>query len=314
MAVVATMLAGLSSSEMNRAQYARSLGAQQQSKAGDQWSFFQAKRLRGALQRNAMDLLQNTTEVRALDAGALRLSVQQLPHQSGSPEVQAEAAQLKRELTTLLDSTTGQQTLVLLTKGAVPPVPPAPVVNPKLKAAIDGIENLSTDAEMAALLAPVDDAMVLDALRNARDQAQAFDVATKPFNQAIDQLDALLSRDLACLEHLGGAGAGLATVRALNRDFAAARLRYASQRYEIEGRLNQAIANFYELQVRKSNISAERHHRRSQRFFFGMLGAQLGVIIATFAMAARQRNLLWSLAAGAGVLAVAFAVYVYLYM
>ena len=46
--VIATMLAGLASSEMTRAQYDRSLAAQRQSKAGDQWSFFQAKRLRGA--------------------------------------------------------------------------------------------------------------------------------------------------------------------------------------------------------------------------------------------------------------------------
>jgi hypothetical protein len=64
--------------------------------------------------------------------------------------------------------------------------------------------------------------------------------------------------------------------------------------------------------VRKSNISAERHHKRSQRFFFGMLGAQLAVIMSTFAMAARKKNLLWSLAAIAGLLAVVFAVYVYL--
>src|SRR5512139_2344047 len=71
MAVVATMLAGLASSEMTRAQYARALAAQQQSKAGDQWSFFQAKRLRGALQNNAVDLLRNTTEVRPLTAATL---------------------------------------------------------------------------------------------------------------------------------------------------------------------------------------------------------------------------------------------------
>jgi hypothetical protein len=70
----------------------------------------------------------------------------------------------------------------------------------------------------------------------------------------------------------------------------------------------------YELQVRKSNIAAERHHARSERFFFGMLAAQAGVIISTFAMATKKRNLLWSLAAGAGLLAIAFAVYVYLYV
>jgi hypothetical protein len=89
-------------------------------------------------------------------------------------------------------------------------------------------------------------------------------------------------------------------------------LRHAARRYDAEARLNQAIANLYELQVRKSNVSAERHHLRSQRFFYGMLGAQMAVIIATLAMAARQRNLLWSLAAAAGLGALAFALYVFL--
>ena len=109
-------------------------------------------------------------------------------------------------------------------------------------------------------------------------------------------------------------GAGVDPFIALKRDFTAARLQYGGLRYEIEAALNQTIANLYELQVRKSNISAVRHHRRSQRFFFGMLGAQTGVIISTLAMAAKNRNLLWSIAAAAGLLAVAFALYVFLYV
>src|SRR5258705_13229734 len=76
MAVVSTMLAGLSSSEMTRAQYDRSLAAQQQSKAGDQWSFFQAKRLRGAFQQNTAELLQSLSEVHPLDPAALRAAVE----------------------------------------------------------------------------------------------------------------------------------------------------------------------------------------------------------------------------------------------
>jgi hypothetical protein len=38
------------------------------------------------------------------------------------------------------------------------------------------------------------------------------------------------------------------------------------------------------------------------------------VIISTLAMAAKNRNLLWSIAAAAGLIAVAFAVYVFLYV
>src|SRR3954453_23812006 len=83
MAVVATMLAGLASSEMTRAQYDRAFGAQQQSKAGDQWSFFQAKRLRGVIQRNTFDLLQNIGETRPLTSSLLLGFTGQLSSNSG---------------------------------------------------------------------------------------------------------------------------------------------------------------------------------------------------------------------------------------
>src|SRR5438552_12292385 len=53
--VVATGLAGLSTSEMTLAQYHRSVAAQNQSKASDQWGFFQAKRLRGTGMEEAFD-------------------------------------------------------------------------------------------------------------------------------------------------------------------------------------------------------------------------------------------------------------------
>ena len=83
------------------------------------------------------------------------------------------------------------------------------------------------------------------------------------------------------------------------------RLRYTSTRYDTEARLNQAIASIYELQVRQNNYSAEKHHRRSAKFFYGMLATQMAVIISTFAIAARQQNFLWSIAAAAGTAAVA---------
>jgi hypothetical protein len=307
MAVVATLLAGLASSEMTRAQYDRALAAQQQSKAGDQWSFFQAKRLRGALQQNALDLLQSTVELHPLSAGALKEAAEQLPAQSE----QAEAAKVRTEMLAVLDSPAGQQALTYLQRGEAPPAGAAPVVDPNVKAALDAVENLTPDAEMVPLLARVSIPTLDGSLLAARDRAQDYDATTKPVNQTIDQLESLLARQAAIAQ---GKPASPGSGASIARDFTAARLRYAGQRYEVEARLNQSIATFYELQVRKSNISAERHHNRSQRFFFGMLAAQLGVIVSTLAMAARQRNLLWSIAAAAGLLAIAFAVYVYLYV
>jgi Domain of unknown function (DUF4337) len=296
MAVVATMLAGLASSEMTKAQYSRSYGAQLQSKAGDQWSFFQAKRMRSAIQQNTSELLQSVLEVRPMDAATF---VQQV--EAG---VNAEVSQ---KIGALAQSQIGQKAIGLLAKGEVPSYAKPAEMDPAIKAAMEGIENSVPDEEMSALLAKVDGKALNNAMKNAQEETKLFDAATKPVNQAVDQLNSLLEQGAALARQAGN------TVGAL-RSFTSARLRYTANRYEVEARLNQTIANLYEIQVRKANVDAEHHQKRSQRFFFGMLAAQAGVIISTFAMAARNRNLLWSLAAGAGLVAVAFAIYVYLYI
>jgi hypothetical protein len=126
----------------------------------------------------------------------------------------------------------------------------------------------------------------------------AFDNATKSINKASDKLDETL----------------MAGDKNAFRSFSAARLRYTSARYDAESKLNMAVASVFELQVRQNNYSAEKHHRRSAKFFYGMLAAQMAVIISTFAIAARQRSFLWSIAAAAGVAAVSFSLYVYLYV
>ena len=290
MTVIATMLAGLASSEMTRAQYDRSLAAQQQSKAGDQWSFFQAKKLRSALQRNTLDMVESTTEVHPLDGVALTALLTETPAKA------------------VLESAAGRQALGALQTGELPKLGASPAIDSKVKTALDALHASRPDSDVLALLVPVQEKTLALSLQQAQDYALSFDAATAPFNQTIDVLEKQLARTKS-LQPVPDA-----SVTALSRDFTAARLRYNSLRYDTEARLNQAVANIYELQVRKSNVSAERHHNRSQRFFFGMLAAQMGVIIATFAMAAKQRNLLWSLAAGAGVIAIAFAIYVYLYV
>ena len=270
MTVVATLLAGLASSEMTRAQYNRSLAAQQQSKAGDQWGFFQAKRLRGTMQLSTLDLLKGTVSVRPLDeAGLKRL---------GELDAAISAALLKGEL---------------------PPVPSVTVSDAPLKNALEAVERMKPEGEVTALLGSVKAATVDEAIQAARDRAAAFDAATSPISRGVDRLEKAI------------AASGPAE---LVRDVTAARIRYTAARYETEGRLNQAVANLYELQVRMSNTAAERHHRRSERFFLGILAAQAAVITATFALAARQRSILWGLAAAVGVVAIAFAVYVYLWM
>lgn len=250
MTVIATLLAGLATSEMTRAQYDRALGAQLQSKAGDQWGYFQAKKLRSALQRNSLDLLRATTEVRPLENPALE----------NIPSVKA------------------------------------PVLDTNVQIALAALKADKPETEIALDLKSVNDQTLAAALEAARDQVRDFDLVLAPANQTIAQLEKSLP--------VGDKSA--------RRDLTAAEMRFSSARYDAEAALNQNIGYLLELQVRKANLSAERHHRRSQEFFFGMLAAQAGVIVSTFAMAARQRNLLWTLAAFAGIVAVAFAIYVYL--
>ncbi len=265
MTVVATLLAGLASSEMTRAQYERAYGAQLQSKAGDQWGYFQAKKLRGAMQRTSMDQLRATADIRPLDGSRL----------SGDA---------------------GAPVLAALVSGKVSAVPGGPQADPAIVASITAVEGNRPEPEIADLLDHVTDASLAGALAKARDDVAAFDAAIKPVGDGIDRIEETVAPD----------------DKALHRDVAFARIRYNANRYDLEARMNQSVANILELQVRKANIAAEHHHRRSGKFFLGMLGAQAAVIVSTLAVAARKRNFMWTIAAVVGVAAVAFAVYVYI--
>ena len=273
--VIATLLAGLASSEMTRAQYERSLAAQQQSKAGDQWNYFQGKKLRGALQRMTADVLENTAEVRPLTVAALRRGLE------GSPAAAT------------LSTPAGEAAMTALGGGALPAWPAAPAPDPALQTALQASASGRPEAELAVQLIPVTDAALEQALQAAATEAQAFDAAFKPVFQTVDTFEKAM------------------TEPALKRDLVAARLQLQARRYDDEAAINQAIGSLRDLQVRKSNLAAERFHRRSGRFFFGMLAAQLGVILSTQAQAAQRRCRLWGVAAGAGAVAITFAAYVY---
>lgn len=250
MTVIATLLAGLASSEMTRAQYDRAYAAQLQSKAGDQWGYFQAKKMRAALQRNSLELLEATTDVHPVENPALE---------------------------------------------KIPSVA-APALEPGLQTALAAIQADKPEAEIVEAVKVVGNPALADALQAARGQVGQLDAALAPANQVLAQLEKALP----------------AGDKSAERNLTASKMQFAGLRYDAEAALNQNIGYLLELQVRKANLSAERHHNRSQKFFFGMLAAQAAIIVSTFAMAARQRNFLWTLAAAAGLAAVIFAIYVYL--
>src|SRR6185369_16204727 len=145
MTIVATLLAGLASSEMTRAQYDRSLAAQQQSKAGDQWSYFQAKRLRGGMQRSTLDILQATSPVRPFNLSQFKQAAADLSVPADRPD----GARSKAELQALLNSSLGQQTLALLESAELPEPPAGPVMDKQVETALKAIETTQPESEVA---------------------------------------------------------------------------------------------------------------------------------------------------------------------
>ncbi len=300
MTVIATVLAGLASSEMTRAQYDRSLAAELQSKASDQWNLFQAKKLESVVQGDVLDLMESAQNLQPVDAAALDRAAG-----SGS-----ELARLRA----LRSDPAAPQTLDLFQQGVLPAPAPGGAFPARIAAAVAAVQGGRDEAEVDRLLADISSADIAEAMRAANARSQAFDAVLAPVNQAIAGAEAPVKDLLRRLRADPGADTGLVQrTAALSGDFAAQRLRYTSLRYLAEARLNQDIANLFELQLRKANIGADRHHARSQYFFLGMLAAQMAVVVATFSLAARKRNVLWGIAASAGLGAAIFAGYIYLF-
>src|ERR1700687_5695961 len=146
--VLATILAGLSNSEMTQAQYHRSLAAQYQSKAGDQWWVFQAKRIRGSALENAADHLPPTAPVdpARLKAWAHRVTValEQAAKNGHEPDAVAkrittEAKESESALSQELDKPEVAGVFVYLTTTNQPEVEEHAIEDQALKDAVNAI-------------------------------------------------------------------------------------------------------------------------------------------------------------------------------
>lgn len=186
--ILGTVLAGLSSSEMTLAQYYRTLAAQSQSKAANQWNFFQVKRIRGTSLEVFLDLLPVQARAAKLDAPSLlaaadthlrqaRLSqgaaarLQQasdaakgeLPAKSGPATLQAAArvAQLAND-----QLQAAEKAHALLAQRAR---------TPEVQAAFQAITHREMPA--GATVAPIENAVIareIGAMSNGQDEAQVL--------------------------------------------------------------------------------------------------------------------------------------------
>jgi hypothetical protein len=374
--VVATVLAGLSSSEMIQAQYHRALAAQNQSKASDQWTFFQFKRTRGMVAKQTTDFLRalghrgkvSVEEWRAASEGLvqacsrLERDAGDLVKRSGgvlsslvsrADQLQKSAGNLKAEAVSLRETIQGrlvqeqaQQTLAFLNTTGLPPVTTTPLNDAQINTALKAIAARQTEEETTPVIAPIPEETLLQAINQLEGNVLAVERANKPYSDTLTKLDELMQRqvDLAddcyravhqvslafqSVETKDEAGAAelchqvqtleqrtaqeRKQLQALSNEFKAGQFGYTERRYGEEAQHNQNAAQLYEVQIRLSSFHSEKHRTRSKHFFYGMLVAQGGVTIASFSLAMRRKNLMWSLATIVGVCAVVFSAWVYLY-
>jgi hypothetical protein len=344
MTVVATILASLSNGEMTAAQYHRAMAAQFQSKAADQWGFFQAKRLREASNQNTLELLEGLVGPGAFDARSFpsltqeaqqRLATMTQNVSADAPKdvlarADGESRALAEQWKQALADPAVADAVRYLAGADLPSVAEKKVEVPAISDVLKAIEAGKSEAATVPLILAVKRDDLDQAETAASANADAFDAATKPIIASIDRIGFLvtaqttmlrrLQRDVtadvspdvaANVQLLREAGSLRQSADDLMSGFSAARLRFDARRYHQESAYNLSVAQLYEVEVRRSGGESDHNRDRSKNFFYGMLVAQMAVTIATFSLAVQQRSLLWGLASGAGLIAVGLGVYVY---
>jgi hypothetical protein len=326
--ILATIFSGLSSSELNKAMYYRSLATEHQSKVGDQWSFFQSRRIRGGQIELAIVSAKLSHDPVALKFKQLPAEIDQLLVQveksSGDSEskvkVAAAAAVVKLErdkLVKLMKDAKAAADLEYLDQRKLPSAQQDSYESSdhkdNLAAIIDAIDHRKFDDELASRVGR----LPRDELKRATTIAEQNEA---DFNEVGGAPTATYKRIQSILEDIrralqplrdGESKAPRAADRIL-ASFSIASLDYDARRYRKEGDLNRKVAQHYEVWVRSTGIESDRHRERSYKFFFSMLIAQLGVVVASLALAKTQQSSLWLFAACAGLAAIAFSTYVFL--
>ncbi len=225
MTVLATILAGLSSSEMTRAQYNRALAAQFQSKAGDQWGFFQAKRTRSTIIEQDLDLYSGRPvriepeQLRSALQGvaaALQTAAQQAPrlrqalaktqekgsadkslHEAASravariPDMAREAQQVLAATAPLFTQDQVSRALAFLGTEHLPhePSQDRSVSDPAVAAALQAVRERKPEDDLAPLIRNVSTTQLQEAVTVAEDNSKAFENGNQWVDASLRKVD-----------------------------------------------------------------------------------------------------------------------------
>jgi hypothetical protein len=172
--------------------------------------------------------------------------------------------------------------------GNGPPPVALPAPDNRIRAVSDGIRDHRPEPELLAAAGPIPFPVIDAAIRDAELTAEKTDREWEPVLVAAD-----------------GVANGTPAAQA-------ARFELEARRYGIEAKLNQGISQLYEVRVRRTTAESDRHKKRSENFFYAMLVAQVGATGSALALARQRQSALWTVAGLAGLVSVAFGVYVYL--
>lgn len=309
--VLATVLAGLSSSEMTLSMYYRSLAAQEQSKAGSQWAFFQAKRIRGTTLEVGVESVRATADTPPFDATAIKSSVARIEAAIRESDVATaeRIAASRRKLDALLND----DSMRYLSSAELPAIIPQHVEDPALAAVVKAVRSRQTEAQTSERVSKVSATTLAQALEAAEANADAFDKATAPTVALLKQLDGTVAEVRSAVRSIRPTpNEAAAATRELTAALWAARQDFTARRYAREAAYNQESAEWYEVSARYRGVESDRHRTRSRNFFYAMLSAQAGVTVASLALARSRNSPFWAIAGVAGLMAVAFGAYVYL--
>lgn len=327
--VLATIFAGVSSSEMTQSMFYRALAAQEQSKSGDEWAFFQTKRIRGTSLEMSSQLLDSFTHPYSFNSDYFHATTAQmisaLDKTPGSSSATARSTieSAQKQYDSLLANKSNSSSLQLLTTEKIPEVPneelPDKTVREQIKSLVKDIEERKTESATANDVRRLKAADIDEATSIAEHNAATFDKACEPVNETTEKIKQIMLnlgeavrpfRQLTC-SSAAGQPPVVQLYNELNDSFKLCAMHFEGLRYKQESSYNRRIAELFEVHVRRSGVESDRHRDRSRNFFYSMLVAQAGVTIASLALSKQRKSSLWMLAAVAGVSAIAFFSYVY---
>jgi len=241
-----------------------------------------------------------------------------------------------------------QTAFVFLSGNKLPEVEDVKSQQEHIDQAVQAISDRLGENELMPILRQIKELDLGRAIETAEGNARRFESAGKSVGKMLDEIDKLIQDQtvragdfhqavadyrLALTEARSGLAEKLssdlhspdasleksdaavqAAAEELDNLFKAGRYSYTARRQKRESDYHLKTAGLYEVQVHLNSLTSDRHRTRSKLFFFGMLAAQAGVTIASLSLAVRQRNVLWALAGVAGIAAVTFSGWVYLYM